>query len=44
MADYIDKAAWNPEKKRGEHKRDYIGKIVDGKFVPNKKVSPSAAG
>lgn len=34
---YIDKAVWNTEKKYGTHKRDYIGKMVDGEFVPNKK-------
>ena len=32
---YIDQAYWNPEKKRGEHMRSYIGKNVDGVFVPN---------
>lgn len=34
---YIDKPFWNSEKKRGEHKREYIGKVVDGEFVPNAK-------
>ena len=34
---YIDTPFWNSEKKRGDHKRDYIGKIIDGRFVPNKK-------
>ena len=34
---YIDRPFWNPDKRRGEHKRDYIGKIVDGQFSPNKK-------
>jgi len=34
---YIDRPFWNPEKKRGEHRRDYIGKIIDGQFSPNKK-------
>lgn len=32
---YIDKPFWNAEKQRGEHKRSYIGKIVDGCFSPN---------
>lgn len=32
---YIDEPYWNSEKKRGEHKRTYIGKNVDGVFVPN---------
>lgn len=34
---YLDRPYWNPEKKRGEHKREYIGKVVDGQFVPNQK-------
>ena len=34
---YEDCAYWDPAKKRGTHKRNYIGKNVDGKFVPNKK-------
>ena len=34
---YIDKPFWNPEKQRPDHKRDYIGKYVDGVFKPNKK-------
>lgn len=34
---YIDRPFWNPDKRRGEHKRDCIGKIVDGQFSPNKK-------
>ena len=29
---YIDTAFWNSSKKRGEHKRKYIGKILDGVF------------
>jgi len=33
--DYI--SVWNKEKQRSEQKRDYIGTIVDGEFVPNKK-------
>ena len=32
---FPDEPYWNPEKKRGEHKRTYIGKNVDGVFVPN---------
>lgn len=34
---YIDKPYWNPKKKRGEHLREYIGKVVDDVFVPNKR-------
>ena len=34
---FIDKSHWNSEKKRGEHKRKYIGKVVEGKLVFNKK-------
>lgn len=30
-------STWNSEKKYGDHRRNYIGKIVDGVFVPNKK-------
>ena len=30
-------SSWNKEKKYGTHKRNYIGKMVDGFFVPNKK-------
>ena len=30
-------SSWNKEKKYATHKRNYIGKIVDGVFVPNKK-------
>lgn len=41
---YIDRPFWNPDKRRGEHIRDYIGKIVNGQFSPNKKISASAAG
>ena len=33
---YIDEPYWNADKKRGEHKRKYIGKMVNGEFVPNK--------
>jgi len=28
---------WNSDKKYGTHKRNYIGKNVNGEFVPNKK-------
>ncbi len=34
---FIDKPVWNPEKKRGEHKRQYIGKMDGNTFVPNGK-------
>lgn len=34
---YVDSPYWNAEKKRGEHKRTYIGRVVDGKLVPNKR-------
>ena len=34
---YKDKAIWNAQKKYGTHKREYIGKMVDGAFVPNDK-------
>lgn len=34
---FIDTPYWNTEKHRGEHKRRYIGKIVEGQFVPNGK-------
>lgn len=30
-------STWNSDKKYGTHKRNYIGKMVDGIFVPNKK-------
>ena len=33
---FIDFAVWNKEKKRGEHKRTYIGKIVNGNIEFNK--------
>ena len=33
---FIDTPYWNAEKHRGEHKRRYIGKIVEGQFVPNR--------
>ena len=29
-------SVWNKEKKRSEQKREYIGKIVNGEFLPNK--------
>lgn len=34
---YEYNSIWNKEKKYGTHKRNYIGKIVDGEFIPNKK-------
>ena len=34
---YIDKPYWNAEKKRGEHKRSYVGKLVVNEFIPNGK-------
>jgi hypothetical protein len=34
---YEDRAYWDSVKKHGSHKRNYIGKNVDGVFVPNKK-------
>lgn len=34
---YEDQPYWDSEKKRGTHKRVYIGKNFDGIFVPNKK-------
>jgi len=30
-------SVWNKQKQRSEQKRDYIGRMVDGEFVPNKK-------
>ena len=30
-------AKWNAEKKYGTHTRTYIGKMVDGIFIPNKR-------
>jgi transposase len=30
-------SVWNKEKQRSEQKREYIGRIIDGKFVPNKR-------
>jgi len=32
-------STWNVDKKYGTHKRNYIGKMVDGVFMPNKKYS-----
>lgn len=34
---YEDQPYWDSKKQRGSHKRNYIGKNVDGVFVPNKK-------
>ncbi len=34
---YEYKSVWNKEKQRSEQKREYIGRIIDGEFVPNKK-------
>jgi len=34
---YTYDSKWNSCKKYGTHKRNYIGKMVDGVFVPNKK-------
>ena len=34
---YYDKPVWDPTKKYGTHKREYIGKMVDDLFIPNKK-------
>jgi len=33
---YEYKNIWNKEKKRSEQKRQYIGRIINGEFVPNK--------
>ena len=30
-------SSWNKDKKYSSHKREYIGKMVDGVFVPNKR-------
>ena len=30
-------SVWNKEKQRSEQKREYIGRMIDGEFVPNKK-------
>ncbi len=34
---YIDLPYWNSEKKRGEHKRRYVGKLSGNEFIPNAK-------
>jgi transposase len=34
---YEDTCYWDAKKKRGDHKRNYIGKMVEGAFVPNKR-------
>ena len=34
---YEYKSIWNKEKKRSEPKREYIGRMINGGFVPNKK-------
>jgi len=34
---YEYKSVWNKEKQRSEQKREYLGRIIDGVFVPNKK-------
>lgn len=34
---YEDQPYWDTQKKRGAHKRVYIGKNVNGEFIPNKK-------
>ena len=31
-------STWNAKKKYGSHKRNYIGKKVNGVFVPTKKL------
>ena len=33
---YEYKSVWNKEKQRSEQKREYIGRIINGEFVPNK--------
>ena len=33
--DYI--SVWNKEKQRSEQKREYIGRMIDGEFIPNKR-------
>lgn len=32
---YIDMPYWNSEKKRGDHKRRYVGKLSGDEFIPN---------
>ena len=34
---FKDWSVWDKEKQYSTHKREYIGKIVDGEFVPNKR-------
>ena len=34
---YEYKSTWNKQKQRSEQKRNYIGKITNGTFTPNKK-------
>lgn len=34
---FEDQAYWDSKKKRGAHKRVYIGKNVNGEFIPNKR-------
>ena len=34
---YEYKSVWNKEKQRSEQKREYLGRMIDGVFVPNKK-------
>jgi transposase len=34
---YEYKSVWNKDKQRSEQKREYIGRIIDGGFVPNKR-------
>ena len=33
---YEYKSVWNKEKQRSEQKREYIGRMIDGEFIPNK--------
>lgn len=33
---YEYKNYWNSDKKRSEQKREYIGRIIGGEFVPNR--------
>ena len=34
---YEDSPVWKTDRKYGTHKREYIGKMVNGEFVPNKR-------
>jgi hypothetical protein len=34
---FEDHPYWDSDRKRGAHKRVYVGKNIDGVFVPNKK-------